>query len=258
MDLRGETSCVAHYSGSRIKRRKVRRHLIVQAAKWEQSPLFRIETINLNDQTTNYNLGLWSLRLPPFQKYVGLHFSAALIVSGVHAMSRRVRDLTQRLEDHNIEHQHRYRCSRKSSTGCGGLRALHSKARTRSAFCIGKSVRYLYVWDCHGAGALLYADGICNMAYLGHNQGVTGTGSLWAVPICCGSIPHISIARLDGPKRVANVPRWDTMLIALRIVLVRFQALGFQGVHLHTIRRSWDISTSLHTSPWYQMMITSD
>ena len=73
-------------------------------------------------------------------------------------ISRRVRDLTRRLEDHKIEYQHRYRRSRKSSTGCGGLRALNSKARTRSAFCIGKSVRYLYVWDCHGAGALLYAD----------------------------------------------------------------------------------------------------
>lgn len=40
-------------------------------------------------------------------------------------MSRRVRDLTQRLEGHKIEHQHRYRRSRKSSTGCGGLRALY-------------------------------------------------------------------------------------------------------------------------------------
>lgn len=39
--------------------------------------------------------------------------------------SKRVCDLTQRLEDHNIEHQHRYRRSRKSSTGCGGLRALY-------------------------------------------------------------------------------------------------------------------------------------
>lgn len=51
--------------------------------------------------------------------------NAALIVSGVHAMSRRVRDLTQRLEGHKIEYQHRYRRSRKSSTGCGGLRALY-------------------------------------------------------------------------------------------------------------------------------------
>lgn len=39
--------------------------------------------------------------------------------------SKRVCDLTQRLDDHNIEHQHRYRRSRKSSTGCGGLRALY-------------------------------------------------------------------------------------------------------------------------------------
>ena len=39
--------------------------------------------------------------------------------------SKRVCDLTQRLEDHKIEYQHRYRRSRKSSTGCGGLRALY-------------------------------------------------------------------------------------------------------------------------------------
>ena len=40
-------------------------------------------------------------------------------------ISRRVCDLTRRLEDHKIEYQHRYRRSRKSSTGCGGLRALY-------------------------------------------------------------------------------------------------------------------------------------
>lgn len=41
-------------------------------------------------------------------------------------MSRRVRDLTQRLEDHKIEHRHwRYRSWRKTATGCDGLRVLH-------------------------------------------------------------------------------------------------------------------------------------
>lgn len=40
-------------------------------------------------------------------------------------ISKRVRDLTRRLKGHKIEHQHRYRRSRKRLTGCGGLRALY-------------------------------------------------------------------------------------------------------------------------------------
>ena len=52
--------------------------------------------------------------------------NAALIVSGILAMSRRVRDLTQRLEGHKIEHRRwRYRGWRKTATGCDGLRVLY-------------------------------------------------------------------------------------------------------------------------------------
>ena len=64
-----------------------------------------------------------------FLKVCGITFqfnaSAALIVSGILAISRTVRSLTQRLKGYTIEYQHRYRRSRKSSTGCGGLRALY-------------------------------------------------------------------------------------------------------------------------------------
>lgn len=69
------------------------------------------------------------LRMNSFLKVCGITFQfnaiAALIVSGILAISRRVRSLTQRLKGYTIEYQHRYRRSRKSSTGCGGLRALY-------------------------------------------------------------------------------------------------------------------------------------
>lgn len=107
---------------------------------------------------------------------MGLHFSAALIVSGVHAMSRRVRDLTQRLEGHKIEHQHRYRRSRKSSTGCGGLRALYM-------------LMVSAIW-----------------LTLGHNQGVTGTGSLWVVPVCCGQFHTSALPAWEKNSPLEN--RW--------------------------------------------------
>lgn len=64
-----------------------------------------------------------------------------------------------------------------------------------------------------------------------------------------GSSPSVSIARLDGPERVANGPRWDAMLITLRIVLVRFQALGFQGVHLHITKGVEILAPHFYTSP---------
>ena len=90
----------------------------------DHNPVLRLSTLTTKQLTT-----IHVLRMNSFLKVCGITFQfnaiATLIVSGILAISRRVRDLTRRLEDHNIEYQHRYRRSRKSSTGCGGLRALY-------------------------------------------------------------------------------------------------------------------------------------
>lgn len=155
---------------------------------------------------------IWHYMPPLLDKSVNVsQLTAALIVSGVHAMSRRVRDLTQRLEDHKIEHQHRYRRSRKSSTGCGGLRALY--------------MLMMFV----------------AMQRHGHAEAVH--------PVCGGSSPPISISRLDGPERVANVLRLGHGYAFPMHEAGSTPALGFQGVHLHITKGVEILAPHFYTSP---------
>lgn len=90
----------------------------------DHNPVLRLSTLTTKQLTT-----IHGLRMNSFLKVCGITFQfnaiATLIVSGILAISRRVRSLTQRLKGYTIEYQHRYRRSRKSSTGCGGLRALY-------------------------------------------------------------------------------------------------------------------------------------
>lgn len=91
----------------------------------DHNPVLRLSTLTTKQLTT-----IHGLRMNSFLKVCGItfQFNAIAALDSLRQpcwFSKRVCDLTQRLEGHTIEYQHRYRRSRKSSTGCGGLRALY-------------------------------------------------------------------------------------------------------------------------------------